>query len=63
MEDVLYPLRVGSSSSRPLRAGRVPLVVMDHTDPALCAQNQGAALIGEDGGATTRPERPASNAY
>ena len=36
---------------------------MDHTDPALCAQNQGAALIGEDGGATTRPERPASNAY
>ena len=46
MEDVLYPLRVGSSSSRPLSAGRAPLVVMDHTDPALCAQNQGAAWGG-----------------
>ena len=33
MEDVLYPLGVGSGSSRPLRAGRVPLVVVDHTDP------------------------------
>jgi len=45
MEDVLYPLRVGSCSSRPLRAGRVPLVVIDHTYPALCAQNQGTALF------------------
>ena len=45
MEDVLYPLRVGSCSSRPLRAGHVPLVVIDHTYPALCAQNQGTALF------------------
>jgi hypothetical protein len=37
MEDVLYPLRVGPSSSRPLRAGRVPLVVMDHTPTPRCA--------------------------
>ena len=58
MENVLYPLRVGSSSTRPLRAGRVPLLVMEHTDPALCAQNQGAALFGEGGGRRRGPNCP-----